>query len=85
MVALYVMQRWSVRRLYPRVPLFPLLIFLRMSYVSLMSPFAPQAFVWTNADFILMCLALQALALLLPIRHATQSGVQESATAAEAS
>jgi len=83
-VALYVLQRWSVRRLYPRVPLFPLLIFLRMSYVCVMSPFAPQAFVWTNAGFILICLVLQALVLLLPTRHTPQSSVQEGAVAAEA-
>ncbi|SFS19942.1 hypothetical protein SAMN05216570_4200 [Dyella sp. OK004] len=69
MVALYAMQRWSVRRLYPQVSLFALLIFLRMSYVCVMSPFAPQAFTWTNAGFIVLCLLLQALALLLPNRR----------------
>ncbi len=35
---------WSVQRLRPTVPLFSLLIFLRVSYVCVMSPFAPQAY-----------------------------------------
>ncbi|RDI98003.1 hypothetical protein DVT68_13010 [Dyella solisilvae] len=70
-LVLYAMQRWSVRRLYPRVSLFSLLIFLRMSYVCLMSPFAPQAFTWTNAGFIAICLVLQAVAALLPSRLAS--------------
>lgn len=68
MIALYAWLRWSVARLYPRVSLFGLLIFLRMSYVCLMSPFAPQAFTWTNAGFIAVCLLLQALVVLLPNR-----------------
>ncbi|MDG2536325.1 hypothetical protein P5Y53_01465 [Dyella jiangningensis] len=68
MIALYAWLRWSVSRLYPRVSLFGLLIFLRMSYVCLMSPFAPQAFTWTNAGFIAVCLLLQALVVLLPNR-----------------
>lgn len=68
MIALYAMQRWSVRRLHPRVPLFSLLIFLRMAYVCLMAPFAPQAFTWTNAGFIVICLVLPFLASLLPSR-----------------
>ena len=70
MLALYAWLRWSVRRLYPRVPLFGLLIFLRMSYVCLMSPFAPQAFTWTNAGFVAVCLFLQLVAVLLPSRAA---------------
>jgi hypothetical protein len=69
-VALYAMQAWSVRRLYPSVPLFPLLIFLRMAYVCLMSPFAPQAYTWTNAGFIGLCLVMQVLAAWLPNRNA---------------
>lgn len=73
--ALYAMQRWSVRRLGATVPLFPLLIFLRMSYVCVMSPFAPQAFTWTNAGFIVLCLALQAFAALLPSRREPQGTV----------
>jgi hypothetical protein len=70
MIALYAWLRWSVSRLYPQVSLFGLLIFLRMSYVCLMSPFAPQAFTWTNAGFIAVCLLLQALVVLLPNRRA---------------
>jgi len=68
--ALYAMLLWSVRRLRPTVPLFSLLIFLRMSYVCAMSPFAPQAFTWTNAGFIGVCLFLQLFAAWLPNRRA---------------
>ncbi|GAB3787972.1 hypothetical protein [Dyella agri] len=67
---LYAMLLWSVRRLRPTVPLFSLLIFLRMSYVCVMSPFAPQAFTWTNAGFIAVCLFLQLFAAWLPNRKA---------------
>lgn len=65
-MALYALLLWSVRRLQPAVPLFGLLIFLRVSYTCLMAPFAPQAFTWTNAGFILLCLLLQLIAALLP-------------------
>jgi hypothetical protein len=68
--ALYAWLAWSVRRLSPSVPLFPLLIFLRMAYVCLMSPFAPQAYTWTNAGFIGLCLLMQVVAAWLPNRHA---------------
>ena len=67
---LYAMLLWSVQRLRPTVPLFSLLIFLRMSYVCVMSPFAPQAFTWTNAGFIGVCLFLQLFATWLPNRRA---------------
>lgn len=67
---LYAMLRWSVRRLHPAVPLFSLLIFLRVAYVAAMSPFAPQAFTWTNADFIGICLVLPVVAAWLPNRRA---------------
>lgn len=66
--ALYLWLQWSVRRLWPNVPLFGLLIFLRMAYVCLMAPFAPQAFIWTNVDFILLCLLMQLFAAWLPVR-----------------
>ena len=66
MLALYGVLLWSVRRLQPNVPLFGLLIFLRVSYTCLMAPFAPQAFTWTNAGFVLLCLLLQFVAALLP-------------------
>jgi hypothetical protein len=69
-VLLYALLRWSVRRLWPNVPLFGLLIFLRVTYVCVMSPFAPQAFIWTNADFILLCLLMQLVAAWLPNRAA---------------
>ena len=68
--ALYAMLLWSVQRLRHTVPLFSLLIFLRMSYVCAMSPFAPQAFTWTNAGFIGVCLFLQLFAAWLPNRRA---------------
>ncbi|MFC4527465.1 hypothetical protein ISN76_08165 [Dyella halodurans] len=83
-VLLYVVQRWSVRRLYPRVSLFSLLIFLRMSYVCVMSPFAPQAFTWTNVGFIVICLVLQAFAGLLPNRRALGFGPNISVRPADA-
>ncbi|RDS83709.1 hypothetical protein DWU98_05135 [Dyella monticola] len=70
MVGLYALLAWSVRRLYPNVSLFSLLIFLRISYVCVMSPFAPQAYTWTNIGFIGICLMLQVLAAWLPNRHA---------------
>ena len=69
MFALYGMLRWSVQRLRPAVALFPLLIFLRISYVCVMSPFAPQAFIWTNVGFIGICLFMQAFATWLPNRR----------------
>jgi hypothetical protein len=69
---LYAWLLWSVRRLRPAVPLFSLLIFLRVSYVCVMSPFAPQAFIWTNVAFIGICLFLQALASFLPNRRAAE-------------
>jgi hypothetical protein len=70
MLALYAMLWWSVRRLRAPVSLFAWLIFLRMAYVCLMSPFAPQAFTWTNVGFVLLCLLLQLLAAWLPNRRA---------------
>ncbi|HTM29346.1 MAG TPA: hypothetical protein VL097_08370 [Rhodanobacter sp.] len=68
--ALYAMLLWSVRRLRPTVPLFSLLIFLRVAYVAAMSPFAPQAFTWTNVGFIGICLCLPVVAAWLPNRRA---------------
>jgi hypothetical protein len=70
---LYAMLLWSVQRLRPTVPLFSLLIFLRVSYVCVMAPFAPQAFTWTNIGFIVVCLVMQAFAALLPSRRTTQT------------
>ncbi|WP_109125060.1 hypothetical protein [Dyella sp. C11] len=69
MAALYALLLWSVRRMQPAVPLFGLLIFLRVAYTCLMAPFAPQAFTWTNAGFIVLCLLLQLVAALLPSRR----------------
>ena len=69
-LVLYALLLWSVRRLRPAASLFPLLIFLRVSYVCVMSPFAPQAFIWTNAAFIGLCLAMQTASALLPNRNA---------------
>jgi hypothetical protein len=72
-VVLYAMLLWSVQRLRPTVPLFSLLIFLRVSYVCVMSPFAPQAYTWTNAGFIGLCLVMQVFATWLPNRRAPAS------------
>jgi hypothetical protein len=41
-----------------------------------MSPFAPQAFTWTNAGFIGLCLVMQVLAAWLPSRR-TQAGTSQ--------
>jgi oligosaccharide repeat unit polymerase len=79
-VALYAMLWWSVRRLRASTSLFAWLIFLRMSYVCLMSPFAPQAFTWTNAGFIALCLVMQLLAAWLPNRRATDAPTMPSPT-----
>ena len=68
MLLLYALLLWSVRRLRASVSLFSLLIFLRIAYVCLMSPFAPQAFIWTNAAFVILCLLMQLFASLLPTR-----------------
>ena len=69
MFVLYGMLLWSVQRLRPTVPLFSFLIFLRVSYVCVMSPFAPQAFTWTNFGFIGLCLFMQVFAACLPNRR----------------
>jgi hypothetical protein len=69
MLLLYALLVWSVRRLRASVSLFSLLIFLRVAYVCVMSPFAPQAFIWTNAAFVLLCLFMQLFAALLPSRR----------------
>jgi len=71
-LVLYAWLRWSVRRLWPHASLFGLLIFLRMAYVCVMAPFAPQAFIWTNVDFIVLCLLMQLLAAWLPLRAPAQ-------------
>jgi hypothetical protein len=78
-VALYAMLRWSVQRLRASVSLFAVLIFLRVSYVCVMAPFAPQAYTWTNAGFIGLCLLMQVFAAWLPNRR---SAPPVSATAA---
>ena len=78
MMALYGLQLWSVRRLLPAVPLFSFLIFLRVSYVCVMSPFAPQAFTWTNIGFIVVCLVMQVFAAWLPNRLVYPSADEES-------
>lgn len=71
--ALYGLLLWSVRRLRPTVPLFSFLIFLRVSYVCVMSPFAPQAFTWTNVGFVGLCLFMQVVAAWLPNRRSRKS------------
>ncbi|MFO3704185.1 hypothetical protein ACI6Q5_04180 [Xanthomonas codiaei] len=71
-LALYAGLVWSVRRLNGSLSIFHVLIFLRLAYACLMSPFAPQAFTWTNFGFIALCLVLHACTVLLPNRHAAQ-------------
>ena len=86
-VVLYALLRWSTRRLRRTVPLFSLLIFLRVAYVCVMSPFAPQAFTWTNAGFIGLCLVLQVVAAWLPVtrpRAAPAAPSEASAVAMQA-
>ena len=86
-VVLYALLRWSTRRLRRTVPLFSLLIFLRVAYVCVMSPFAPQAFTWTNAGFIGLCLVLQVFAAWLPVtrpRAAPAAPSEASAVAMQA-
>ncbi|MEP6906915.1 MAG: hypothetical protein ABI858_02875 [Pseudoxanthomonas sp.] len=68
MIVLYAWLLWSVQRLRRTVPLFSFLIFLRVAYVCVMSPFAPQAFTWTNVGFIGICLFLQVFSAWLPRR-----------------
>ncbi|MEA5124375.1 hypothetical protein [Xanthomonas floridensis] len=70
LLALYAGLVWSVRRLNGSLSIFHVLIFLRLAYACLMSPFAPQAFTWTNFGFIALCLVLHACTVLLPNRHA---------------
>ncbi|WP_233842877.1 hypothetical protein [Dyella sp. 2HG41-7] len=73
MLTLYGLLLWSVRRLGSTVSLFALLIFLRVSYVCVMAPFAPQAFTWTSGGFIAVCLVMQVVAAWLPNRKARRS------------
>ncbi|MEI7036681.1 hypothetical protein [Fulvimonas yonginensis] len=80
--ALYAWLCWSVRRLRPSASLFGLLIFLRMAYVCVMAPFAPQAFIWTNVDFIVLCLLMQLAAAWLPDRTARAPGQGAPSTSA---
>jgi hypothetical protein len=73
MAGLYVLLRWSVRRVTRSGSLFALLVFLRMAYVAAMAPFAPQAFIWMNFGFIGLCLLLQVVAAWLPVRARHQT------------
>ncbi|MFC0154544.1 hypothetical protein ACFFJ4_13235 [Xanthomonas dyei] len=75
LLALYAGLVWSVRRLNGSLSIFHVLIFLRIAYACLMSPFAPQAFTWTNLGFIALCLVLHACTVLLPSRHAAHPSV----------
>ncbi|RXH29760.1 membrane protein [Bradyrhizobium nanningense] len=55
---LYCMLLWSIVLLRGNVSVWRFLIFLRIAYVSVMSPFAPQAFTWTNFGFVALCLMI---------------------------
>jgi hypothetical protein len=65
-IALYCMLLWSVVLLRDGITIWRLLIFLRISYVSVMSMFAPQAFTWTNFGFVAVCLMIPILAYFIP-------------------
>jgi hypothetical protein len=67
-VALYLLLLWSIVFLNATLSLFSFLIFLRVAYVCAMSPFAPQAFIWTNFDFIFLCLVANYFVIVLPRR-----------------
>lgn len=69
-VVLYLALVASVRFLRERTSLFTFLIFLRLSYVCLMSGFAPQAYIWTNFGFVGLCVLLLVLSSMLPRRSA---------------
>jgi hypothetical protein len=64
--ALYALLLCSVALLRWKLTVFSVLIFLRLGYVCIMSPFAPQAFTWTNFGFIALCLSLWIVSILLP-------------------
>lgn len=64
--ALYAMLLLSVALLREDISLWRLLLFLRIAYVSVMSPFAPQAFTWTNFGFVGICLMIPIAMNLLP-------------------
>lgn len=65
-ILLYGMLLWSIVLLRGGVSVWCFLIFLRISYVSVMSPFAPQAFTWTNFGFLAACLMIPIVGHLLP-------------------
>ena len=65
-LALYAMLVLSVTLLCWRITPFLILIFLRMSYVCVMAPFAPQAFTWSSFAFVLLCLLCHCFAITLP-------------------
>jgi len=69
LIILYLLLLWSFILVRRKRSIFAVLIFLRMSYVALMAPFAPQAFTWTNFDFIFLCIFLWALSSLPTVKN----------------
>lgn len=63
---LYCLLLWSIVLLRGSVSVWRFLIFLRVAYVSVMSPFAPQAFTWTNFGFVALCLMIPVVGHFLP-------------------
>jgi hypothetical protein len=63
----------SIVLLRSRPTLFSLLIFLRVSYVCIMSGFSTQAFTWTTFGFILVCLFMMGFSSLLYYTSSRQS------------
>jgi hypothetical protein len=70
-LVLYIGLNLSILLLRWRISPFTLLVFLRLSYVCIMASFAPQAFIWTNFAFIILCLGMMAFAALLPRKMST--------------
>lgn len=65
-ILLYGMLLWSMVLLRGGVSVWRFLIFLRIAYVSVMSPFAPQAFTWTNFGFVALCFMIPVAGHFLP-------------------
>jgi hypothetical protein len=65
---LYGMLLCSIVLLRGSISVWRFLIFLRIAYVSVMCPFAPQAFTWTNFGFVVLCLMIPVAGHFLPDR-----------------
>lgn len=68
-IILYGMVFLSIIALKRGLSIFFILIFFRITYVAVMSPFAPQAYTWTTVSFVFLCLVLWVLANSLPKKN----------------